>query len=176
MHEWDEHYRNLDVPFRYGHLSYTLIADYLRDCTEVEDWGCGGGGLRAYLQDGTAYRGVDGSATPFADTIADLREYRSDAEAIVLRHVLEHNHDWRAVLSNALASFRRKLVIALFTPMGEQTKVLAVEDDFGGVPVLSFGWEDLLLAIPEALRADVVMLVDSDTHYGTETVLLIKRR
>ena len=81
----------------------------------IEDWGCGLGGFRAFVPAGK-YRGIDGSHSPFADEVVDLTTYTSEAEGVFIRHVLGHDHAWEAILRNAVASFRRKLVLVLFTP------------------------------------------------------------
>jgi len=66
------------------------------------------------------YIGIDGSDTPFASRIADLRTYRSKAEGILIRHVLEHNYDWEAILAGAVESFQKKLCLILFTPFAAE--------------------------------------------------------
>src|ERR1700722_11100627 len=99
---WDQWYAGLDAASPYGDVrSYEVGAAFLADCELVEDWGCGKGGMRQYVAP-DSYRGIDGSRTPFADVIADLREYRSDVDGVFVRHVLEHNYDWRTILSNVL--------------------------------------------------------------------------
>lgn len=57
----------------------------------IEDWGCGTGYARRFVTQGV-YRGIDGSAAEGGDLIkADLQDYRSSADNIFIRHVLEHN-------------------------------------------------------------------------------------
>lgn len=108
----------------------------------VEDWGCGTGGFKRLHTGG--YVGVDGSMTPFVDKIVDLRDYRTSVEAIMMRHVLEHNLDWEMVLGNCVASFEQKFCLVLFTPFGEATKVIAQNKRHGvDVPDISFRKKDL---------------------------------
>ena len=96
------------------------------DIKQVEDWGCGYGGFKNYIGDEQQYIGVDGSQSKFADKIEDLTIYQSKADAIHLRHVLEHNIEWQKILDNFLASFQKKAVITLFTPFVDETKVIQV--------------------------------------------------
>lgn len=172
---WDPHYRHLTEPEPYGGtLSYELIAEEVRGLPRVEDWGCGKGWLRRYI-DPNAYVGVDGSCTPFADVICDLTEYRSRAAAVVLRHVLEHNYEWAQVLDNALGSFTDKLVIVLFTPLVAQTYVMHTEPDYADVPCIAFRLDDLVDRIPTVCtyRAETF---ESEGHpYGEETLIVVTR-
>lgn len=177
---WDRHYATLTRPLPYGRRSYEPIAAFVEDCDTVEDWGCGGGGLAAYVEDRTPgerrYIGIDGSATPYATHVTDLRYYRSDVDAVVLRHVLEHNDEWQLVLDNAIASARRKLCVVLFTPAGDTTRVMFREPRYGNVPVISFHLPDVVGPIeaggwqPELLRR-----ASPDTAFRTETLLLCTR-
>lgn len=89
----------------YGSIeSYRLAAVFLEDCKEVEDWGCGFGTLGRFCLS-PKYTGLDGSESPAAKAVIDLRTYTSDVDGILLRHVLEHNPTgWRQILVNALGS------------------------------------------------------------------------
>jgi hypothetical protein len=90
--------------------TYHLAADFLIDVAEVEDWGCGYGGFRKFCK--TKYIGIDGSSySPAASKIVDLADYRSEAEGILVRHVLEHNYEWESILQNAVSSFRKKMCL-----------------------------------------------------------------
>ena len=96
-------------------------------CQTVEDWGCGLGWFRRYISPPREYLGIDGSASPFADIVHDLRTYRSGKpHGILMRHVLEHNHHWKPILDNAIASFTKGLCLILFTPWQVKTSVLAI--------------------------------------------------
>jgi hypothetical protein len=60
-----------------------------------------------------------------ADVIARLRTYFSSRpDEIFIRHILERNGEWPLVLTNALASFRRRMALVLFTPFGPPTERL----------------------------------------------------
>jgi hypothetical protein len=102
------------------------------DIVTVEDWGCGYGGVKLYLAPHQQYIGIDGSHSKFADKMADLETYRSSADAIFMRHVLDHNPQWSKVLDNALASFTKRMVLILFTPYQETTRMLREYPGWGG--------------------------------------------
>lgn len=141
----------------------------LDGCVTVEDWGCGPGTLRGYLPDDVRYVGVDSSASPAADVRADLRTYRGGADGVILRHVLEHNDEWRAVLAHANAAAREVLAVVLFTPLQLRTRVLLREPDYGNVPVIGFRLGDLLASVRR--EADVETVVSPSTFYGEETFI-----
>lgn len=176
---WDNWYVGLrrNDPQPYGNSdSYQILADWMAGCDTVEDWGCGKGWMRQFVPDTVAYIGVDGSHTPFADIIVDLRHYRPDPKpcGIMIRHVLEHDHHWEMILANAVASARQRLGIALFTPMQDQTRVID-HTEVVDVPDIGFAESDLveLFADHDWTRID---LPASPTKYGTETVYLIDIR
>ena len=145
--KWDAWYKDVqrteNDAFLYGDaLTYRMAASFFADVDVVEDWGCGRGGFRNFCT--SRYVGVDGSRTPYADKIADLADYRTDAEGILLRHVLEHDYNWEKILANAVKSFRRKLCIVLFTDFSESTRELAHNKALGvDVPDLSFAQADI---------------------------------
>lgn len=143
--KWDSWYKDIKEPthHKYGNTkTYHYAAGFLVDMPVIEDWGCGTGGLRRYRK--TGYVGVDGSKNPFVDVVADLREYTSDVDGIVLRHVLEHNYDWKMVLQNALKSAKKKLCIIIFTPFAAETKEIGHNAKHGvDVPDLSFNQKEL---------------------------------
>jgi len=171
--KWDDHYAGMETPLPYGTSSYEVIAEFMRGLPLVEDWGCGGGALRAYLEPGTEYVGVDGSRSPVAQVHADLVKYGSLAPGIVLRHVLEHNDHWQEVLHNAVASFVNRLIVVIFTPLSQTTQVMFREPDYGHVPVIAFRLGDLLAEIP--LNVSVETIDSPDTAFGVETFLRVWR-
>jgi len=174
MGGWDEAHGTLTDPVLYGYRSYPRAAGLLSRCAVVEDWGCGGGGFRQFRTSG--YRGVDSSETPWADVTADLVSYRSDVDGILLRHVLEHSHGWARILDNALASFRQRLVVILFTPLVDVTRSIRVEVDYDDAPVYSFRLADLTDRVDAAgLRYRTWTVESDDTFYETETFLVVDR-
>jgi hypothetical protein len=141
--KWDRCYKELDQnsPRGYGaDVSYEKAAAFFSDVDLVEDWGCGAGGFKRIWKKN--YIGIDGSNTPFADRIVDLCSYRSDVDGILIRHILEHNVLWENILRNAIASFRKKLCLVLFTPLVEKTRQIAYHEK-NDVPDISFALEDL---------------------------------
>jgi len=146
----------------------------------VEDWGCGHGGFRNYLGKHQSYIGIDGSKSRFASVIADLTLYRSTADAIHIRHVLEHNPCWRKILANVLASFTQRAVITLFTPFAESEVALARYPNFNGT-----GVEMVDLSLPEgdfmgALSAGGVHFrqktLKTKTQYKVEHIFFLARQ
>lgn len=173
--KWDRWYRLLDgSPEPYGlTVTYELGADWLSPCETVEDWGCGKGWMRNHVP-AHRYRGIDGSQTPFADVVADLTAYRSNVAGVFMRHVLEHDWEWRRILDNALASARERFCLILFTPLAEVTHEIAYAED-PGVPDISFRLADLTDPIAAAGFEWFVETLGSGTQYESETILRCKR-
>lgn len=174
--KWNTWYENLDPekPSKYGdRITYRLAAAFLSGCREIEDWGCGRGGFRSFSPG--RYIGVDGSKTPFADKIVELTTYRSRAEGILLRHVLEHNYNWPKILDGAVKSFRKRLCVVLFTPFADTTRELR-HNRKGGVdaPDLSLSTAEI-----EAHFAGLNWRLDRDlktaSQYGVEHVYYVWR-
>lgn len=157
-----------------GAASYQLAAVFLEDCEKVEDWGCGFGTFRRFCLSPT-YVGIDGSDSPAADVIADLREYRSETEGILLRHVLEHNSaGWRRILSNAVESFTKKMVLVIYTPFGDVTRNVRREiPPDTKVPVaVSFRKEEITGCIPAEVSWFTVVGEPLDEF---ETIFFLKK-
>lgn len=154
---WDVLYKkrrisHLDKKVRgmYGDTTTAkLAAEYLAmpEIKSIEDWGCGFGGFEHYIASWQTYIGVDGSKTIAATKISDLSEYKSEADAVHLRHVLEHNQLWDKILKNLLASFKKRAVITIFTPFSNKTQTLNTYKNWknSGFDMvdISFCWEDL---------------------------------
>jgi len=146
--KWNSWYAGVTLDdigaFRYSDTeTYQMAADFLSDLDSVEDWGCGTGGFKRVCK--SPYVGLDGSNTPFADKIVDLCDYRSSVDGVMMRHVLEHNYQWKKILSNAVASARKKMCLVIFTPFqADGTKELAHNKPHGvDVPDLAFKKEDI---------------------------------
>lgn len=155
--------------------TYLTAAAFMDGLASMEDWGCGLAYLKDFLDDPSIYVGVDGSASLFATDVDDIATRRTTVDGIVIRHVLEHNHNWRDILDNAVRSATRRLCIVLFTPLADETRVLMTEPDYGDVPVISFSLEDLcdrLRKRPEA-RWDIVTIDSPSVEYGQETVIRV---
>lgn len=169
---WDGWHKDTTEPAPYGEVrSYQVGADFLSDCATVEDWGCGLGWMRTYVPV-SAYRGVDGSMSRFSDETVDLSVYRSDVEGVFMRHVLEHNYDWRTILRNALDSARRRCVIILFTPLTDEETQIGWNENIR-VPDLSLPWPEL-----ETMFSDYQFTHwtgESKTQCCEETIVLISK-
>lgn len=160
-------------PVRYGdETSYAKAMEFLGDCPTVEDWGCGSGYARRFVSPGQTYVGIDGSKGPHCDKVADLRGYRSSADGILIRHVLEHCWGWKRILENALASMRRKLALVVFTPFGEETRQIAV--NWSDIPDLSFKKGEITGHFKAHEWREITFA--SRTQYGRETIFFVERR
>lgn len=153
-----------------GEASYVKAMEFLDGPYIIEDWGCGTAWARKYVKRGR-YIGLDGSWSMHCDQIVDLREYKSSADAILLRHVLDHNWEWRKILENALASFQKKLCLILFTPFGPETKQIATT--WETVPDISFKKEEILEYLKPFQFTEETM--DSHTQYRKEHLFFVTR-
>lgn len=145
-------YKN-EAPFAYGNdISYVKAASWLDLPGEVmEDWGCGGGWARQFFKQ-AKYVGLDGSPSKFCDRQVDFQEYVSTADNILIRHVLEHNHNWRSILENAVKSFRHRMVLVLFMPFSQGAAQPTHENGAdtanvtygGGIPNLCLNHDELV--------------------------------
>ena len=175
---WDVVYAGYEGERKlYGsdHTTAKMAADFLNspEVRVIEDWGCGYGGFKKFIGGDQKYIGVDGSVSPFADVIADLTEYRSEPDGLLLRHVLEHNPRWQAVLENALASFQKRMVIVIFTPFVCRTKVVnrypSWRGDERGVDMVDIGFNrEELLALLDGRFSWEVERVRTNTQYRRE--------
>lgn len=148
MQKWPRHAK------RYGvEDSYRIGMDWLKGCEVVEDWGCGPAYSKTYRQ-GT-YIGVDGTEG-FCDVVADLAKHESSPDGIFMRHVLEHNEDWKPILENALRSFRHRMALIFFTPWADRTKVA---HHWEGIPFITFRKQDILDYIGPYIRKEVTVPV-----------------
>jgi hypothetical protein len=174
--KWDGWYKNVNTagPIHYGdEITYRLAGDFMADIDELEDWGCGNGGFRKYYKG--KYVGIDGSASKFTDIVADLRTYRSNADGILVRHILEHNYDWKTVLQNAVASFNKKLCIIFFTPFVEETKEIAHNKKHGvDVPDIAFNQKEIEKFF-EGLQWRVQENIKTRTGYRVEHIYFIEK-
>ena len=174
LNKWNRWYRGLEEPESYGDTaSYQMGANFLANCESIQDWGCGKGWFRRFVEP-HAYIGIDGSQTPFADVQVDLTEYRSKPEGIFMRHVLEHDYGWGAILNNAIESFQKRMVLVIFTPFSpEGTDQIAFADD-PGVPDISFKMSDLTDCFDGLAWS--MKVIESATQYGQETLFFLEKK
>jgi glycosyltransferase involved in cell wall biosynthesis len=157
-----------------GDTTYERSAAYLDGVGLIEDWGCGPAYFKRFVPAG-CYRGIDRSPSPDCDVVADLASYTSAADGILLRHVLEHDVNWRRILHNALASFRRRLVVVLSTPFVRATQAhQRVADPAAGAscPKIHFSRRDLIRefgTIPFRLEENIA----TDSAFGREHIFYL---
>lgn len=164
-------YKDDTEQYPYGdETTYKLAAEFLDGHGDVEDWGCGVAWAKRFFQK-SKYVGVDGTRSKWADVVGDLRLVQSRPDCLLMRHVLEHNFDWRAILKNALASFQKRMVLVLFTPFEETTKVLANNNI--GVPDLALPKKELLELFGGVGWKE--QSLKTNTQYGAETVFFLER-
>jgi hypothetical protein len=171
-------------------FSYEMGLGWLWEaCGSVEDWGAGPAYGRRYTPEGRRYLAVDGSpeAAPYVDVAANLRDWPPDVpvsqaqfavppHGVFMRHVLEHNYDWRVILERALDRFDRRMVLVMFTPFAEgPTHQLRPSDD--DYRDLSFNFDEL--TEPIRARSDLIFSHQTYTgrpiQYGQETIFRIER-
>ena len=168
--KWDQFYKGVEDMRPYGDsTTYALGADFLKGLS-VEDWGCGLGWFSRFHEG--PYIGVDGSCSKFATVSADLTEYTSKTDGLFMRHILEHNHEWKKVLENALTSFQKRMVLVMFTPFSSETHV--IQESVPGIPDISFDPADLTdLFEPLIVREDSL---PTETQYGSEHIFFLERK
>jgi len=163
-----------------GDQSSHIGANFLNDpdVNTIEDWGCGWGGFQTLVAPHQEYIGVDGSHTPYAAKIVDLETYTSDSDGIFMRAVLEHNPGWENILKNAMRSFKKKMVLILFTPFQEQTQVIKEYDNWMGTgqTMVDIGFEktDITKHFEGFKWTDKSMF--TATQYGVEYIFLIEHQ
>ncbi|WP_199558118.1 methyltransferase domain-containing protein [Novosphingobium sp. MD-1] len=152
--------------------SYKLGMAFLDGAGDVvEDWGCGPGYAKRFVTK-SRYVGIDGSAAEPDMVKSDLQDYRSEADCVFIRHVLEHNWGWRAILANAVASFRKRLVLIVFTPLGGGEQRLDNNGE-GAIPDLQLDRDEILGFFAGCTVREET--IKSATEYGTETIFYVER-
>ncbi len=156
--------------FAYGdETSYRKGMAFLDGHGMIEDWGCGTAWAKRFATQ-SAYLGIDASKSRFVDKVADLRTYKSTADCIFMRHVLEHTEDWNTILTNAIGSFQRRMALVIFTPFGDQTRQIAM---WSGIPDISFRKEDLTNCFRDLRFSEESLL--TNTQYGMERIFFIEK-
>jgi glycosyltransferase involved in cell wall biosynthesis len=154
--------------------TFKRAAAYLAGLGRVEDWGCGTAYFKRFVPEG-CYVGIDNDPSADSDLASDLASYTSTSDGIFLRHVLEHDLRWRIILSNALASFRRRMVLVVSTPFVRAT----VENHrvqhpvaSGSRPELHFCRGDLVRAL-HGISFRLEENVPTDSPFGREHIFYI---
>ena len=102
-----------------------------------------------------------------------MASYRSQADGILIRHVLEHDYRWRKILDNAVNSFRSKLCLVIFTPLEAKTAEIAYNHDYA-VPDISFCENEIVERFNDAPWTAERNL-RTHTQYGVEHVFYVTR-
>jgi hypothetical protein len=164
---WDRE----SVPAAYGKETYEKPLKWLLEtCDSIEDWGCGYGYARRFVPQ-SQYFGVDGSpeAQPYADLICDLQDRVTEVDGLFIRHILEHNLEWRGIMENAMKSFQKRFVLILFTPFSDMTTPLVA----GGLHDLAFCRDDLLAYFAGCKVTEEHLM--TDTQYREEHIFYVER-
>jgi hypothetical protein len=162
--------------FKYSDtVTYEKGFNWLKCCQVIEDWGCGAGGFKRFFTNvKNQYIGIDGSITPFSNVKADLVTYKSNVPGIYMRHILEHNYEWRKVLENALQSFTERFCLVLFTPFTDATKEIAHNLPHGvDVPDIAFSKDEITKIISDNGCVFTLESFGTDTGYGVEHIFYI---
>lgn len=122
-----------------------LVAPYIENYV-VEDWGCGGQQFKMHVMMPCQYVGVDGSPDRNPDVVDDVATRETTAQAILIRHVLEHNNAWKDIMRNALDNPFERLCIILFIPLGKETKLVNKEAD---IPFWQFAEDEFRAVLAE---------------------------
>jgi hypothetical protein len=179
---WDNAYSHyVGKPKVYGDPTTMEVAAAFLAAPEVrvvEDWGCGFGGFSKYVAEHQKYVGIDGSLSPFARLHVDLTEYKSSADGILVRHVLEHNRQWAKLLDNAVTSFGHRMVLVIFTPFQEETGIIKTHEGWGAgdTDVVDIGFNEVQITerFPALVRWSK-QYFETRTTYGEETVFFLER-
>jgi hypothetical protein len=123
------------------------------------------------------YFGIDNDPSADSDLAADLASYTSTCDGILVRHVLEHDLRWRNILSNALASFRRRMVLVVSTPFVRATIDSHGVHEFATddcAPELHFCRGDLVREL-RGLSFRLEENVPTDSPFGREHVFYVSK-
>ena len=159
--------------------SYIKAAEFLGDT--VEDWGGGTGWAKQYFRN---YKNIDGSRSKYIDVHADLAEYTSDCDNILMRQVLETNHEWKQILENVKQSFRKRFCLVMITPFSEETRVYETEPvrladgttrEGEFIDMISFKKEDILSLFPAREYAVREETIKTNQGYGEEWCLYVEK-
>ena len=160
--------------------SYKKAAEFLGD--SCEDWGCGTGWARMYFK---RYRGIEGSPSVFVkpEDVVDLVHYTSRTDNILMRQVLEYNTEWRQILENVKASFRKKFCLIMLTPEVKKTRVGRYHKVYHNQqvvpgqmnPELYFNRQDIRDMFPPEQYRLREESVKTSQEYGTDWILYVEK-
>lgn len=141
--KWKQFYEHSTQTQPYGHIqTYEMAAKFLDDGNLVEDWGCGYAYAKQFFKK-SKYVGIDGTKSIHCDVVDDLRTRKSTPPNVLLRGVLEHNLEWRSLLTNVTRCAQEKLCIIFFMDfLPEQGPVMV--DPKSGIPAFQLCEKDVL--------------------------------
>jgi hypothetical protein len=122
----------------------------------------GGTGFAGRYATKSAYSVLDGSRSIVNEAEVDLVYAHFTVDCVLLRHVLEHNANWQAILLNVLEGFQKRAAIVTFLRLTPATTFSHNETGFIGyvgtpVPVFYLGESELLsLLAPYLVRRELV--------------------
>lgn len=157
IHHWKH------LPSYASDETYKAGMDWLAECRTVEDWGCALMYAKKFRVG--EYVGIDGMN---ADVNIDLNKYRSKVDGVFMRHVLEHNLDWRVVLQNALASFQKRMALIMFLPPTTKDGIPTP----GKIPTIHLNWIDLRSMLGTLVKHESVVANKLGPY---ETVFLLEK-
>lgn len=176
LNRWN--YTNLGQVKYGGNQTYSEPIAWFDEVGGVlEDWGCGCAYAKRFVKR-CNYVGLEGSCNDYADRCdVDLRTYTSKADCILLRHVLDHNEDWRSVLANGVQSFQKRMVVILLHDLGPETKVIIRHGSvkFPGVVDMQFRREDLVPYLSPFLVREQRIQADDETPNNNVLFYLEKK-
>ncbi len=183
---WNEFWKNRDPKKEYVNskesnitmeLSSKIFSKY--NVTLIEDWGCGNCIFKEYLNNNIKYIGVDGSETGYQNKIEDLTKYVTEADGIYLRHVLEHNDDYKKIFKNALESFNKVFILVLFTPFTSNNEIdVLTSCNLKGkiIPDIAFNKKHIIDIIEQNnCSYELLENIKSNTAYKYEQIFVIKK-
>jgi hypothetical protein len=159
--------------------SYKKAAQFLGDT--VEDWGGGTGWAKQFF---TNYTNIDGSVSNHTDIHADLTEYTSDCDNILMRQALEANAEWDKILDNVKASFNNKFCLVIMTPFSDETHIYVTEPvieangqerEGAFISLYSFNKQDILDKFPQDEFSISEETIETQQGYGEEWILYVTR-
>lgn len=177
LNRWNNEYKNSLT--QYGRRSYgakkvyELAAAFLDGHGDVEDWGGGLAYFKRYIKKSN-YICIDGTMSKYCDKHIDLEEYRTKTDCILLRSVIEHNYNWKQVLSNAIDSFGKRMVLVIYTPFVDEENIISVDPQ--GRPIISLVKKE----IEEVFRPDVLIvkedLVERSQPFSREHIYFLEKK
>ena len=167
---WSGAWNYDNVPkFHYGDdTTYRKGMAFLDGYGTIEDWGCGFAHARTFVHS-SRYVGIDGSS-PHADKIVDLANIgrtRTASSCAMSSNTMSNGGE---ILAGAIASFRKRMVLIVFTPFAETTRIIstALNCTSVSVPDISFRKADLTQYFRDLRYTEESL--KTDTQYSIEHV------